>query len=123
MLQQSSSLFGLAVLWVVVMHVGVITQFDRAMRRNFPVVARCCHVFERFCGLFWQYFFVQDRAETPLNWSEQSGIGCAYENATSTVPLGSTRDLRPIGAVHFAHYPLLTVEQGAKGHSAAIVGR
>lgn len=123
MLQLSSSLVGLAVLWLVVIHVWVITQFDRAMWRNFPVVARCCLVFERLCGLFWQYIFVQDRAETPLNQSEHSGIGCADKNVSSTVPLGSTRDLHSIGVVHFAYCPLQTVEQGAKDHSVAIVSR
>ncbi|WP_291730479.1 FMN-binding glutamate synthase family protein [Leisingera sp. F5] len=114
--------FGVGVLWLVVIYIRDKTQTDSTLRRNYPVVARFRYFFEHMGEFFRQYFFALDREEMPFNRAERSWAYRAAKNVDSTVAFGSTRDLRPAGTVYFANCPFPALEQDAKDPAAVTIG-
>lgn len=102
---------GLGVLAVVVIFIIDITQKTHAIRRNFPVIGHFRALFEHLGVFFRQYFFAMDREEMPFNRAERTWVYNAAKNTDSTVPFGSTRDLKPAGTVYFVNCPFPTLEQ------------
>ena len=98
-------LIGLAVL--VVLFLYIVDRFQKAssIRRNYPVIGRFRFFFEHLGEFFRQYFFAMDREEMPFNRAQRSWVYRASKNEDSTVPFGSTRDLRPEGTVMFVNSP------------------
>lgn len=105
-------LLGIAVLAVVVMYFQDRTQTASTIRRNYPVIGRFRFLFEHLGEFFRQYFFAMDREEMPFNRAQRSWVYRAAKNVDSTVPFGSTRNLRAEGAIMFvnAPFPPLTDE-------------
>ncbi len=103
---------GLGVLVILALY--VIDRFQQAstIRRNYPVIGRFRFFFEHLGEFFRQYFFAMDREEMPFNRAQRSWVYRAAKNIDSTVPFGSTRDLRSEGTVMFvnAPFPPLTDE-------------
>lgn len=105
-------LIGLAVALLVFLYFVDRFQKSSTIRRNYPVIGRFRAFFEHLGEFFRQYFFAMDREEMPFNRAQRSWVYRASKNVDSTVPFGSTRDLRAEGAVMFvnAAYPPLTDE-------------
>ncbi|MBT8115385.1 MAG: FMN-binding glutamate synthase family protein [Arenicella sp.] len=105
-------LIGLGVLALIGMYVIDKTQKHSTILRNYPVIGRFRFFFEHLGEFFRQYFFALDREEMPFNRAQRSWVYRAAKNIDSTVPFGSTRDLRPEGTVIFvnAPFPPLTEE-------------
>ncbi|MFN2310042.1 MAG: FMN-binding glutamate synthase family protein [Gammaproteobacteria bacterium] len=106
---------GLGLLAVLAMYVIDISQTSQAIRRNYPVIGRFRYVFEHLGTFFRQYFFAMDREELPFNRAERSWVYRAAKNVDSTVPFGSTRDLRHPGTVFFVNcaFPALDTDTAA----------
>jgi len=103
---------GLGVLTIIILYIKDRTQTDSTILRNYPVIGRFRFYFEHLGEFFRQYFFSMDREEMPFNRAQRSWVYRAAKNIDSTVPFGSTRDLRPEGTVMFvnAPFPPLTDE-------------
>ncbi len=116
-LEVLSALFVLAlgggVLAILAMYILDVTQTKQAIRRNYPVVGRFRYFFEHMGTFFRQYFFAMDREELPFNRAERSWVYRAAKNVDSTVPFGSTRDLRPAGTVFFVNCAFPTLGEDA----------
>ncbi|HEY9198761.1 MAG TPA: FMN-binding glutamate synthase family protein [Gammaproteobacteria bacterium] len=104
---------GLGLFAVAVMYVVDITQTKQAIRRNYPVIGRFRYLFEHLGNFFRQYFFAMDREEMPFNRAERSWVYRAAKNVDSTVPFGSTRDLRHPGTVFFVNCAFPTLGEDA----------
>lgn len=98
-------LIGLLVLGVIAIYIVDRTQTASTIRRNYPVVGRFRFFFEHMGEFFRQYFFALDREEMPFNRAQRSWVYRAAKNIDSTVPFGSTRDLRPVGTTMFINSP------------------
>lgn len=98
-------LVGLLVLSLIVLYIVDRFQTASTIRRNYPVVGRFRFFFEHMGEFFRQYFFALDREEMPFNRAQRSWVYRAAKNIDSTVPFGSTRDLRPVGTVMFVNSP------------------
>lgn len=113
---------GLGVLAVIVIFVVDISQKTHAIRRNFPVIGHFRFIFERLGVFFRQYFFAMDREEMPFNRAERNWVYNAAKNTDSTVPFGSTRDLKPAGTVYFVNCPFPTLEQDVAETKPVTIG-
>ncbi len=100
---------GVGVLALAVLYVIDITQTKHAIRRNYPVIGRLRYLFEHLGTFFRQYFFAMDREEMPFNRDQRSWVYRAAKNIDTTVPFGSSRDLKPVGTVLFVNsaFPML----------------
>ncbi len=117
MLNMMATLFVIAIgallATVVLMYCIDITQTKQAIRRNYPVVGRFRYFFEHMGTFFRQYFFAMDREELPFNRAERSWVYRAAKNVDSTMPFGSTRDLRSSGTVYFVNCAFPTLGEDA----------
>ena len=113
---------GVGVLAVVAMYVVDVRQSSHAIRRNFPVIGRFRYFFERLGEFFRQYFFAMDREELPFNRAERSWAYQAAKGDDTTVPFGSTRDLRPTGTILFVNCPYPTLEVDAAEPRTLTIG-
>jgi len=113
---------GTAALVAVVFFVADVSQRKNAIRRNYPVVGRLRRLFEHLGVFFRQYFFAADREELPFNRAQRNWVYDASENKDTTVPFGSTRDIRRPGTVIFANCPLPTLDEDAVMAPSRIIG-
>jgi len=113
---------GGGVLAVIAMYILDITQTKQAIRRNYPVIGRFRYFFEHMGTFFRQYFFAMDREELPFNRAERSWVYRAAKNVDSTVPFGSTRDLRPAGTVFFVNCAFPTLGEDAAPPKELTIG-
>lgn len=117
MLDMMATLFVIAIgallATVLVMYLIDITQTKQAIRRNYPVIGRFRYFFEHVGTFFRQYFFAMDREELPFNRAERSWVYRAAKNIDSTMPFGSTRDLRHSGTVYFINCAFPTLGEDA----------
>ena len=113
---------GLVVLVVIIVFVLDVTQSSQAIRRNYPVIGHFRFLFERLGVFFRQYFFALDREELPFNRAERNWAYRAAKSVDSTVPFGSTRDLRPAGTVYFVNCPFPTLHEDAAPPQAITIG-
>jgi glutamate synthase domain-containing protein 2 len=104
---------GLGLFAVVVMYIVDVRQTKQAIRRNYPVIGRFRYFFEHMGAFFRQYFFAMDREELPFNRAERSWVYRAAKNVDSTMPFGSTRDLRHPGTVFFVNTAFPTLGEDA----------
>lgn len=98
-------LVGLAFLAVIVLYFVDRMQTTSTIKRNYPVIGRFRFFFEHMGEFFRQYFFALDREEMPFNRAQRSWVYRAAKNIDSTIPFGSTRDLRPEGTLMFVNSP------------------
>jgi len=110
------------ILWAVVAYFVDITQTRHAIRRNYPVIGRFRYFFEHIGAFFRQYFFAQDREELPFNRAERAWIYRAAKNVDSTVPFGSTHDIRSTGSVFFVNCPFPKLGEDATPTEAVTIG-
>jgi len=103
---------GLLVFGAAALYIYDRNQKASTIMRNYPVIGRFRFLFEHLGEFFRQYFFSMDREEMPFNRAQRSWVYRAAKNIDSTVPFGSTRDLRPEGTVMFVNspFPPLTEE-------------
>ncbi|MBU1192150.1 MAG: FMN-binding glutamate synthase family protein [Gammaproteobacteria bacterium] len=117
MLDMMATLFVIAIgallATALVMYLIDITQTKQAIRRNYPVIGRFRYFFEHIGTFFRQYFFAMDREELPFNRAERSWVYRAAKNIDSTMPFGSTRDLRHSGTVYFINCAFPTLGEDA----------
>jgi len=106
-------LLALTLVAIAIMYVIDVRQTTHAVRRNYPVIGRFRYLFEKLGEFFRQYFFAMDREELPFNRAERSWVYRAAKGEDTTVPFGSTRDLRPAGTVLFVNCPYPTLERDA----------
>ncbi|MEM7402368.1 MAG: glutamate synthase-related protein, partial [Pseudomonadota bacterium] len=114
--------FGLFVLYVIVLYILDKSQTAHAIRHNFPVIGRFRYFFEELGEFFRQYFFAMDREELPFNRAERSWVYRAAKNIDNTIAFGSTRDLRPTGSVLFVNCPFPTLDRDAAPTSDVTIG-
>lgn len=107
---------------VAVLYVIDVRQTRHAVRRNFPVIGRFRYLFEWLGEFFRQYFYAMDREELPFNRAERAWVYRAAKGEETTVPFGSTRDLRPTGTVLFANCAFPTQEGDARESGPLVVG-
>jgi len=105
---------GVGVLLIAILYLIDITQTQHAIRRNFPVIGRLRYRMEHLGVFFRQYFYAMDREEMPFNRAQRAWVYRAAKNLDNTQPFGSTRDLRPPGALLFANatFPMLETATG-----------
>ncbi|HTT08057.1 MAG TPA: FMN-binding glutamate synthase family protein [Gammaproteobacteria bacterium] len=115
-------IFVVGVIMVAVMYVLDVTQTRHAIRRNYPVIGRFRYFFEYLGDFFRQYFFAMDREELPFNRAQRSWAYRAAKNVDTTVPFGSTRDLRAPGTVIFVNCPFPTLETDAVEAEPMLIG-
>lgn len=115
-------MIGLGVLAIVIIFIFDVTQKTHAIRRNFPVIGHFRSIFEHLGVFFRQYFFAMDREEMPFNRAERTWVYNASKNTDSTVPFGSTRDLKPAGTVYFVNCPFPTLEQDVAEAQPVTIG-
>jgi len=113
---------GALVLWGVGTYILDASQTRHAIRHNYPVIGRFRYLFEHLGTFFRQYFFAMDREELPFNRAERSWVYRASKNLDSTVPFGSTRDLRPLGSVYFVNCPFPDLGEDTKPPVAVTIG-
>ncbi len=102
---------GVLVLTLAALYVVDVTQTRHAIRRNYPVIGRLRYLFEHLGTFFRQYFFAMDREELPFNREQRSWVYRAAKDLDTTVPFGSTRDLRPAGTVLFVNSAFPTLDR------------
>ena len=90
---------GLLALLFIILFIIDKTQTHDAIRHNYPVIGRFRTVFSKLGEFFRQYFFAMDREEMPFNRAERDWIESVTDDATETVPFGSTRSLSPGSAI------------------------
>ncbi len=98
-------LIGLAVAALIVVYIMDRTQQSSSILRNYPVIGHFRDLFIHLGEFFRQYFFAMDREEMPFNRAQRQWVYRAAADLDSTVPFGSTRDLRPEGTVMFVNAP------------------
>ena len=113
---------GALILWALGAYVIDITQSKHAIRRNYPVIGRFRYFFEHLGAFFRQYFFSQDREELPFNRAERSWVYQAAKNLDTTVPFGSTHDIRSSGSVFFLNCPFPKLGEDATPTAAVTIG-
>ncbi len=113
---------GLGVAWLIALYIIDRTQTQSTLRRNYPVLARGRYLFEHLGEFLRQYFFALDREELPFNRAERSWCYRAAKNVDSTVPFGSTRDLRPTGTIYFVNCPFPTLEEDTTAPGPVTIG-
>lgn len=103
---------GSGVASVIVIYIMDRTQQSSSILRNYPVIGHFRDLFNHLGEFFRQYFFAMDREEMPFNRAQRQWVYRAAADKDSTVPFGSTRDLRPEGTIMFvnAPFPPLTEE-------------
>ena len=106
-------LIGAGVLIIAVLFVADVTQTENTVRRNYPVIGRLRHFFERLGEFFRQYFFAMDREEMPFNRAERTFVYRAAKGADTTIAFGSSRDLRIAGTMLFLNCPYPTLDEDA----------
>lgn len=117
----------LSVLVVVAIRLITIYFIDKnqkssTLRRNYPVIARFRYFFEHLGFFFRQYFFADDREELPFNRSERTWIYRASKNVDSTIPFGSSLDIRTPGTVLFVNSAFPVLESQSLETSSITVG-
>lgn len=102
-------LVGLFILFLIGVYISDVTQTRQAIRRNYPVIGHFRYYFEHVGSFFRQYFFAMDREEMPFNRAQRAWVYRAAKNIDTTVPFGSTRDLKPPGTLLFVNtaFPML----------------
>jgi glutamate synthase domain-containing protein 2 len=60
-----------------------------------------------------QYFYAMDREELPFNRAQRTWVYRAAKNLDTTMPFGSTRDLKPTGTVLFANATFPSLDAGS----------
>ena len=115
-------LLGLGFIAVAVFYVIDRSQTKHAVRRNFPVIGRFRYWFEHMGEFFRQYFFAMDREEMPFNRAERSWVYRAAKGVDNTIAFGSTRDLKPRGAIIFVNCTYPTLERDAVETSPVTIG-
>lgn len=113
---------GLILLWAIITFIVDISQTQQAIRRNYPVIGRFRYLFEHLGAFFRQYFFAMDREEMPFNRAERSWAYRAAKNLDSTVPFGSTRDMRVPGAIYFVNCPFPSLGKESVPPAVMIIG-
>ncbi len=110
------------IIWSLSAYIIDKRQTKSTLRRNHPLIARFRYVFEELGVFFRQYFFTNDRDEMPFNRAERSWVYRAAKNVDSTVPFGSSLDIREPGTVFFVHSAFPTLETDALKLSTLIIG-
>ena len=95
-----------AVLWV-----RDVTQYEDAVRRNYPVIGRFRGLFITLGEFFRQYFFAMDREELPFNRAQREWVYRAAEGKGSTIAFGSTKPLDIPGTPIFVNAPFPKLEE------------
>ncbi len=123
---------GMAVVFVFVVGLGAAAvmltfvldrlQTTHAIRRNYPVIGRFRYLFEHLGEFFRQYLFSHDREELPFNRAQRAWVYRAAKNVDNTAAFGSTRDLRPEGAVVFLNHPFPTLKEDSESRATLVFG-
>src|SRR3990167_398253 len=101
------------VVGLIVVYIWDITQKENAILHNYPVIGHIRTIATHLGVYLRQYFYARDREELPFNRDQREWIDRASRNVDTTVGFGSTRDLRPVGAVFFVDAPFPTLNQDA----------
>jgi glutamate synthase domain-containing protein 2 len=117
-------IFAIGVFFLVlaVMYAADLLQTKHAIRRNFPLIGRFRYIFEDLGVFLRQYFFALDREEMPFNRQQRSYVYRAAKDEDTTLAFGSTRDLRPLGTVHFVNHAFPTLHRDAVDLSSVTIG-
>ena len=113
---------GIGFVFVIGLYVSDVLQTKHAIRRNFPIIGRFRYLFEKLGVFFRQYFFALDREEMPFNRELRSYVYRAAKGLDTTLAFGSTRDLRPVGTIHFVNGAFPTLDEDAVAVSSITVG-
>lgn len=113
---------GAGILVVAGLYINDVLQTKHAIRRNFPVIGRFRYFFENLGVFFRQYFFALDREEMPFNREQRSYVYRAAKDEETTLAFGSTRDLKPLGTVHFVNDAFPTLDENAAAISSVTIG-
>ena len=115
-LQITNFIFGIVILFLVLLIAGMWirdrTQYEDAVRRNYPVIGRFRGLFITLGEFFRQYFFAMDREELPFNRAQREWVYRAAADKGSTIAFGSTKPLDIPGTPIFinAAFPKLEEE-------------
>ncbi len=104
------TLFGIALLALIILYFVDATQRKDAIRHNFPVLGRFRYLFQFLGEFFRQYFFAMDREEMPFNRAEREWVYRAARNKGNTVAFGSTKNLNSVGTYIFSNTAFAPLE-------------
>lgn len=110
------------IVWIITLYIIDRFQTKSTLRRNHPVIARLRYSFEHLGIFFRQYFFTNDREEMPFNRAERSWVYRAAKNVDSTVPFGSSLNVREPGNVLFVHSAFPVLEDDAINNPVVTIG-
>jgi glutamate synthase domain-containing protein 2 len=99
------------------------TQTHSTLRRNYPVIVRFRYLFEGLGVFFRQYFFTDDREEMPFNRAERSWVYRAAKNIDSTIPFGSSLNIREPGTILFTNSVFPVLEKDKLPVSSIVFGK
>jgi glutamate synthase domain-containing protein 2 len=80
------------------------------------------YLLEHMGVFFRQYFFAMDREELPFNREQRSWVYRAAKDVDSTVPFGSTRDIKAPGSVIFANTAFPDLERDSHTAEPVVIG-
>jgi glutamate synthase domain-containing protein 2 len=110
------------IITLIVLYIKDKTQTESTLKRNYPVIVRFRYLFEGLGVFFRQYFFTDDREEMPFNRAERSWVYRAAKNVDSTIPFGSSLNIREPGTVLFVNSPFPVLEEEKLPTSAITFG-
>lgn len=110
------------IFWVSLMYLIDKSQKQSTLRRNHPVLARLRYYLEHLGPFLRQYLFSNEREELPFNRAQRSWIYRAAKNVDSTIPFGSSLDLKQEGTVLFTHSVFPILEKDAKPIDQLVIG-
>ena len=110
------------IIWAISLYVIDKYQTKSTLRRNHPLIARFRYIFEDLGVFFRQYFFNNDREEMPFNRAERAWVYRAAKNVDTTVPFGSTLDIREPGTVFFVNSVFPILETDASKPTPLVIG-
>lgn len=107
---------------IIVLYIRDKTQTESTLKRNYPVIVRFRYLFEGLGVFFRQYFFTDDREEMPFNRAERSWVYRAAKNVDSTIPFGSSLNIREPGTIFFVHSAFPVLDEDKLPVSAVTIG-
>ena len=103
------SLFGLALVFLLLVYWRDRHQSRNAIYRNYPLIGHMRYLLQELGVFLRTYFFAADREELPFNRFQREFINDMADDHDGVVAFGSDYQLHADGAVRFANsfYPVL----------------
>ena len=113
---------GVGVITLIVLYLVDITQQTHTIRRNYPIIGRFRYLIEHLGTFLRPYLYAQDREELPFNRAERQWVYRASKNVDKNVGFGSTRNIDEVGSILFLNSAFPTLDEEALTSSPVTIG-